>query len=44
MENQKKPELIEIIFLKDLESSEIKNEINEIKKLEEQINRSGLIY
>ena len=44
MENQQKPELIEIIFLKDLESSEIKNEINEIKKLEEQINRSGLIY
>ena len=44
MEHQQKPELIEIIFLKDLESSEIKNEINEIKKLEEQINRSSLIY
>ena len=34
VEHQQKPESTEGIFPKDLESSGIKNEINEIKKLE----------
>ena len=44
MKNQQKPKLIEGLFSKDLESSEIKNEINYRKKIEEQINRNELIY
>ena len=43
MENRQKPESVEGIFPKDLESSEIKNEINEIKILKEQINRNDLV-
>ena len=33
MEYQQKPKSIERIFPKDLENNEIKNELNEIKKL-----------
>ena len=44
VEYQQKPESNEGIFPKNLESSGIKNEINEIKKLEEQNNRTHLIY
>ena len=36
--------MIEGIFPKDSENSEIKNKVNEIKKLEEQINRNDLVY
>ena len=43
MERQQKQESIEEIFPKDLENSQIKNELNEIKKLEEKINRNDLI-
>ena len=35
---------IEEIFPKDLENSEIKNELNQIKKLEEEIDRNDLKY
>ena len=42
VEHQQKLESIEGILLKDLENSEIKNELNEIKKLEEQISRNDL--
>ena len=41
---QQKLKSIEGIFPKNLDSSENKNKINEIKKLEGQINRNGLIY
>ena len=44
VEHQQKPESIEEIFPKGLESSQTKSEINEIKKLEEQIKRNDLIY
>ena len=44
VEHQDKPELIKGIFRKDLEISKIKNKINEIKKLGEQMNRNDLIY
>ena len=44
VEHQDKPELIKGIFRKDLEISEMKNKINEIKKLGEQMNRNDLIY
>ena len=44
VEHQQKTKLIEGNFSKDLESSEIKNELNEIKKFEEQTNRNVLIY
>ena len=44
VEHQQKLESIEGILLKDLENSEIKNERNEIKKLEEQISRNDLKY
>ena len=40
---QQKPQSIKGIFSKVLESKEIKSEIIEIKKLEEQINRNDLI-
>ena len=43
MERQQKQESIEGIFPKDLENSQIKNELDEIKKLEEKINRNDLI-
>ena len=44
MAHLQKGESTEGVFPKDLESSEIKNKMNETKKLEEQINRSDLIY
>ena len=44
MERQQKPELISGIFPKDLESTEIKNEISELIKLEYKINRNDLVY
>ena len=44
MEYQQKPKSIERIFPKDLENNEIRNELNEIKKLEEKINRDDLKY
>ena len=44
LEHQQNPKLIAGIFPKDLESSEITNEINEIKKLEQKINRNDLVY
>ena len=43
-EHKQKPKSIEVIFPKDLENSEIQNELNKIKKLEEKINRNDLIY
>ena len=44
MEDQQKPKSIERIFPKDLYSSEIKNETNEIKKSKNQNNRDDLVY
>ena len=44
MEHHQKLKLMEGIFSKDLESSEIKNKINEIEKFKEQINRNDSIY
>ena len=44
MAHLQKSESTEGVFPKDLESSENKNKMNEIKKLEEQINRNDLIY
>ena len=38
MKKQQKPKLIEVVFPEDLESSETKNEIDKIKKLEERVN------
>ena len=43
-EHNQNAKSIEESFPKDLESSEIQNELNEIKELEEQINRNDLIY
>ena len=39
MKKQHKPKLIEVVFPEDLESSETKNEIDKIKKLEERVNK-----
>ena len=44
VEHQQISESIEGILTKDSESSVTKNEINEIKKLEEQINKNSFIY
>ena len=44
MEQQQKAKSIEGIFPKNLENCEIQIELNEIKELEEQINRNDLIY
>ena len=44
MEHEQKTKLAERIFLKDLDSSEIKNKINEIKRVEKQIKRNYLVY
>ena len=44
MENWQKLEPIKEIIPKELESSEIKNKINEIKKLKKQFNRNDLVY
>ena len=42
--NRQKPKSIEGNFPKHLENSEIQNELNGIKELEEQNHRNDLIY
>ena len=42
VEHQQKPKSIEGLFPKDLKHNEIKNELNEIKRLEEKIDRNDL--
>ena len=39
MKKQQKLKLTEVVFPEDLESSETKNEIDKIKKLEERVNK-----
>ena len=41
---QRKSKSIEIIFPKDQQNNEIEKEFSQIKIIEEQIDRKGLIY
>ena len=41
VDHQQKPESIEGVFPKDFDNTECKNELNEIKKLEEKIDKNA---
>ena len=43
-EHQQKPKSIQEIIRKELENNEIKNELNEIKNIEEEIDRNDVKY